>query len=187
MIPDVEFLKSSPMTHKFGDLFNPPALTNFLGVVHTEIDLTGISSLNFPPFSCANQRTAGLFVDNRYFPATGKPITFTWYPDRIEREAIYNGLKLNSQTVLPVGKPVALISLQVENQSGAEREVRLRLGLNGGITRADNPWNAPLPPCELDNIFKIDQKRKAVIFSAKNSRAHMIQGSTPMPDRIIAE
>ncbi|KAF5437876.1 hypothetical protein C5S35_01885, partial [Candidatus Methanophagaceae archaeon] len=104
MIPDVDFLKSSTMVHKFADFFNPPGLTNFFGVVHTEIDLTAISSLSFPPFSCASHRTAGLYIDGRYFPSTGKPISFIWYPDRIERSAEYNGLYLKSTTFMPVEK-----------------------------------------------------------------------------------
>ena len=186
MIPNVDFLKSSPMIHKFGDLFNPPGLTNFMGVVHTEIDLTGISSLSFPPFSCANHRTATLFVNGRYFPSTGIPVTFTWFPDRIERTADYRGLNFRSVTVMPFGQMAVLIKLQITNTSGTAKKVDLRLGLNGGITRATGPWNAPLPPCEKDNTVQTDQHRNAVIFSARHSRAHMLQGAFPRPDRVVA-
>jgi hypothetical protein len=146
MIPDVEFLKSSPMVHRFGDLFNPPGLTNFLGVLQTEIDLTGISSLNFPPFATSNQTTAMLFINNCYFPASGEPITFTWYPDRIEREAEYKGLNLKSVTVLAVKRRAVIIELQIENRSGSLKDVQILLGCQGGITRSTNPWLKPLPP-----------------------------------------
>ena len=42
MIPVVEDLKSSPMVHRFGDLFNPPGLTNFMGCVQTDVDPVAI-------------------------------------------------------------------------------------------------------------------------------------------------
>jgi hypothetical protein len=186
MIPDVEFLKSSTMTHKFADLFNPPGLTNFLGVIHTEIDLTGISSLSFPPFSCGNQRTASLFINNRFFPSTGQPISFVWYPDRVERSAEFDGLYLKSITFLPVNHFAAMIELSIENRSGSKRNVPVRIGLNGGITGAKNPWNRPLPPSETDNGVQIDNRRKAVLFSAKQSTAFSLQGSNPSPQKIIA-
>jgi hypothetical protein len=31
MIPTVDDVRSSPLVHKFGDMFNLPGLTNFLG------------------------------------------------------------------------------------------------------------------------------------------------------------
>jgi len=186
MIPDVEFLKSSTMIHKFADLFNPPGLTNFLGVVHTEIDLTGISSLSFPPFSCANHRTACLFIDDRYFPATGQPISFVWYPDRIERSAEYNGLYLKSVTFLPVNKMAVIIELTIENRSGIKRDVAVRLGLNGGVTNENKAWNRPLPPCETDNDVLIDRDRNALIFLARHSSAFMMQGCNPKAKHIVA-
>ena len=54
MIPSVDDLKSDILKHKTGDIFNPPGLTNFWGCVQADIDLTGIRSLNFPPFGCSD-------------------------------------------------------------------------------------------------------------------------------------
>jgi hypothetical protein len=184
MIPDVDFLKSSPMVHRFGDVFNPPGLTNFLGVLQTEIDITGISSLNFPPFATANQATVMLYINNCYFPATGEPITFTWYPDRIERETEFRGLYLKSVTVLAVKRRAVIIDLQIENRSGSSQDIDIGVGCQGGITKSMNPWLNPLPPCELDNIPQIDHKRKALILKATQSAAFMIQGANPVPDKI---
>ena len=174
------------MVHKFADFFNPPGLTNFIGVVHAEIDLTAISSLSFPPFSSASQRTAGLFIDGRYFPSTGKPISFVWYPDRIERSAEYNDLYLKSTMFMPVEKMAVVIELEVENRSGSRRNVRVRFGLNGEITNESSAWNQPLPPSETDNKVTVDNDRKAVIFSATQSAACMIQGSYPKAEKIIS-
>ena len=103
MIPAVDDLGSSPLVHRFGDCFNPPGLTNFIGCVQADIDVLGIRSLNFPPFACSDTTTAGLFIDGNYFPSTGSAITFRWFPDRIERSAEYEGLKLTTTTVLAEG------------------------------------------------------------------------------------
>ena len=83
MIPTVEDLASDKLVHKFGDMFNPPGLTNFWGAVQANVDITGIRSLNFPPFTNSDFVTAGLFLNNRYFPSLGANITFQWFPDRI--------------------------------------------------------------------------------------------------------
>ena len=96
MIPVVEDFRSSPMTHRLGDLFNPPALTNFLGCVQAEVDPVAIRALSFPPFATGDAVSASVYIDNTIFPATGSAVTFAWQPDRIEREAEYKGLRIRS-------------------------------------------------------------------------------------------
>ncbi len=176
MIPKSADLKSDVMIHKFGDLYNPPGLTNFWGSVQIDIDLTGIRSLNFPPFGCSDTITAGLYVNNKYFPATGIPVEITWYPDRIERKAEYLGFRFTSNTLLPMKKKAVIVQLKIENISGNKNEVELRWGIQGNITKAVKPWNEPLPPFEADNKAEIDEGRNAVLFSAKNSTAFSLQG-----------
>lgn len=92
MLLSVEELKSDILIHKAGDIFNQPGITNFIGCVQSDFDITGIRSLNFPPFGCSDIITAGLFINDIYFPATGTNIKYTWRADRIEREAEYQGL-----------------------------------------------------------------------------------------------
>jgi len=184
MIPDVDFLRSSEMKHKFGDLFNPPALTNFLGVVHSELDIMAISNFSMPPFSIAHQHTASLFLNDCYFQAIGCPVSFTWYPDRIVRSAEFNGLYLESTTVLAVNQRAVIIRLTVENRSGENREVKIGVGLQGGITKSVSSWNKPSPPSENDNQVLIDNNRKALIFKAMHSKAVLIQGMYPFADKI---
>ncbi len=184
MIPTVDDLKSSPLVHRFGDCFNPPGLTNFIGCVQADIDLTGIRSFNFPPFACADTLTAALYVNGKYFPSTGAPITFTWQPDRIERTAEFDGLLFRSITVLAVGKMAAIVRLQIENRSGRDREVTLKLGLRGGVTKSVSAWNNATPPSEPDNLIEIDPSRTALRFSARNSTAVSVQGTTPRPNEL---
>lgn len=180
----IEDLKSSRMVHKYGDIFNPPALTNFLGCVQANVDLTGIRNLSFPPFACGDTITAGLYVDDKYFPATGCPIAFTWYPDRIIREAEYEGLKFKTTTILAVKKMAAIVKVQIENQCGIEKKFKIRLGCRGNVTKCIKAWSDALPPSESDNRIEIDSKRKAILFSARHSSAHFLQGTFPVFEEI---
>src|SRR5438874_671752 len=184
MIPVVDDLKSSPMVHRFGDLFNPPGLTNFLRCVQVDLDLTGIRSLNFPPFACSDTVTAALFIDGRFFQSTGAPITFTWFPDRIEREANHDGLHIKTITALAWGKMAAIVQIRIENRSGRAREVQLKLGLKGNITKSIAAWSSAIPPCDLDNSMTIDEQRGAIRFSAQKGDAHSTQGVFPRASRI---
>jgi hypothetical protein len=180
MIPVVDDLKSSPMVHRFGDLFNPPGLTNFLGCVQADIDITGIRSLNFPPFACSDTVTANLYIDRKFFPSTGSPVTFTWYPDRIDRSSTVDGLELNTTTALAVGKTAALVQVRITNRRSSDAEVELKLAFRGGVTKAVRPWTDALPPTEADNAIDIDHDRCALRFTARNSSACSLQGIYPL-------
>ena len=164
------------MVHRFGDVFNPPGLTNFLGCVQADVELFGIRSLNFPPFACSDTTTAGLYVNGKYFPATGAAVTFRWFPDRIERSAEVDGLKLTTTTALAIGKMACVIELRVENRSGSKRDVTLKLRLRGGVTKSVTPWTNALPPTEADNQVEVDAARSALLFRARNSSACLVQG-----------
>jgi hypothetical protein len=178
----VEDLASDPMVHRFGDLFNPPGLTNFWGCVQADLDITGIRSTNFPPFACSDTRTALMYLNNRYFQASGAPITFRWFPDRIERTTEHNGLFLQTITIVPFERRAVLIQIDVKNIGGVSRQVDFRFGIQGGVTQTNTPWNAPLPPSENDNFVDIDNFRKALTFSAQQSSAFSIQGLYPNAD-----
>jgi hypothetical protein len=171
------------MVHRFGDLFNPPALTNFLGCVQADLDLTGIRSLNFPPFACADMVTGSLYVNGRYFQSLGVPVTFTWYPDRIERTAEIEELHLKTTTVLAVNRMAAIVRLQVTNR-GAARDLTLKIGLHGTVTQSVSAWTSAHPPSEPDNSIEIDPARGAVQFTARKSNASLVQGFSPRPQQI---
>lgn len=187
MIPNVQDCASDPLIHKFGDMFNLPGLTNFLGCVQVDLDITGIRSLNFPPFATSDTTTGCLYVDGAFFKATAAPITFVWYPDRIERTADYAGIRFHSVTVLAVGQMAALVRLEVENRSGSPRTVTLKYGLRGGVTRSDAPWVTAIPPSEENNAVHIDKNRGVLLFSAQASKAVSCQGIIPTPTEITSK
>lgn len=175
MIPDIDELRSSPLVHRFGDIFNPPGLTNFLGVVQADHDLTAFRSLNFPPLATSDTVTANLFLDGEYFLSTGRPITFTWYPDRLERTATIRDLEVKTTLVLAVGQRAALLRIDITATGSAERNVRVGLMLRGGVTQSRTGW-AVLPPTEENNRVEYDARSGAVLHSARESDAHFIQG-----------
>ena len=184
MIPTLDDLKSDVLKHKTGDIFNPPGLTNFWGCVQVDIDLTGVRSLNFPPFGCSDIITGGLFIDDKYFPATGTYIDFVWYPDRIERSTEFKGIFYKSVTVLPMKKKAVLVKLEMENRSGDERFIEIKFGFTGSVTKAVRTWNDAYPPLERDNKIDIDNKRKALLYSAQHSTAFQLQCIYPIADEI---
>ncbi|MGH2830749.1 MAG: hypothetical protein ACRDJM_09725 [Actinomycetota bacterium] len=181
MIPTVEDLASSPLVHRFGDHFNPPALTNFLGCVQAEVDLTSIRCLSFPPLSTGDTVTAALFLNGRYFPSLGVPVTFTWYPDRIVREAEWDGWRIRTTTALPFGRTAVILFLEAFNRAGGERELDVRLALRGGVTNDPGPWTRSPPPMEDEHEIGRDAGRGAIRFVAKRSGAVSVQGCRPAP------
>ena len=184
MIPEVEDLKSSAMTHRFGDCFNPPGLTNFLGVVQAVVDLTGLRCLNFPPFGTSDTVSGTFVIDGRHFPSLGIPVTFTWYPDRIVREADYKGFHFTSVTALALKKMAVMTKVTIENRSGETREIEIGLNVQGHVTKSTDSWAAFLPPQESNNVARIDRERGAVVFSAQQSCAVSIQGMYPRADSV---
>ena len=185
MIPTVEDFRSSPMPHRFGDLFNPPGLTNFLGCVQSDgADPVAIRSLNFPPFACSDTVTATLYLNGRIFQSLGAAVVTTWLPDRIERTAEHDGLALRSVTALPFGRMAAVVRLEVENRAAQARDVTLKLGLRGGVTQSVAPWTNAAPPTEADNLVEIDRDRAALCFRAQKSEAWLIQGTDARPSEV---
>jgi hypothetical protein len=175
VVPTSQELGSGRLVHRPTDLFNPPGLTNFLGCIQADLDVTGFRALSFPPFATGDMQTAGLYLDGEYFPASGAPVSYTWYPDRIEREAEFRGIRLRTTLALAAGRTAGVMRITAHNESGGYREVKLRLRLRGGITQTRAGWEF-LPPGEKDNRAEVDPGRGAVIFSARDTPAVLVQG-----------
>jgi hypothetical protein len=157
-------------------MFNLPGLTNFRGCVQADMDITGIRSVNFPPFATSDTITACLYVNGRFFKSTGSPITFIWYPDRIERLGMLEGITFRSVTIVPVGKMAAIVSLDLTNTTGEQRDLVLKFGMRSGITRSTTAWTVPQPPTESDNLATVDPVRPMVLFSSQKGGAFSCQG-----------
>jgi hypothetical protein len=183
VIPASNDLKSDRLVHKFGDLFSPPGITNFWGACQADLDITGVRSFNFPPFTTSDKVTASLFLDGWYFPAHNCPIAFTWYPDKIVREASFKDLELRSTMILPFGKTALIIRLELRNRGTAEREALVKFGTSGTITKNMGTGKVYVPPLEEDNRITVEESHRTVLFAAQHSAACSLQGMYPVPDR----
>jgi hypothetical protein len=195
-IPTVDSMRSIVMSHKFGDLFNPPGLTNQWGCAQAAMDAVAVRSIAFPPYAQGEMNVAPLgaggelltgvlYVDEEYFAATKTPIEFVWQPDRIERRAIYKGLEITSVTIVPFKTMAVAVKFSVKNVSGKARQTEIKLAINGGATKSVKPWNAAYSPGEYDNLRSIDKPRSAVLCKSKHTEAFVLQGAQPAPTELL--
>ena len=194
-IPTCASMRSTVMTHKFLDLFNPPGLTNQWGCAQAAMDVAAVRSIAFPPFAQGEMNVAPLgaggelltgvlYVDGEYFASTKTPIEFVWQPDRVERRSVYNGLELKSTTIVPFRTMSVAVKLTVTNMTKARRKTEIKLAINGGATKSVKPWNAAYSPGEYDNTRTIDNGRNAVLCKSKHTEAYVLQGASPKPKTI---
>lgn len=195
-IPTCDSMRSIVMTHKFGDLFNPPGLTNQWGCAQAAVDAVAVRSIAFPPFAQGEMNVAPLgaggelltgvlYVDGEYFAATKTPIEFVWQPDRIERKTVYKDLEITSVMIVPFKTMAVAVKFNIKNLSGARRKTQIKLAINGGATKSVKPWNAAYSPGEYDNARMIDKRRNAILCKAVNSEAFVLQGASPAPTQIL--
>ncbi len=195
-IPHVDALRSVTMTHAYGDLFNPPGLTNFWGCAQAALDIVGVRSLSFPPLAQGEQSTAALFatgeiltgvlyIDGEYFTSTRQPIAFVWQPDRIERRARDKDLDLASTMIVPFNQQSVLVRFTVKNTGRQRRRVEIKLALRGGAAKSVTPWNAAYSPGEFDNLRQVDKARGAVVFTSQHSTACAVHGAWPVADEVL--
>ncbi len=195
-IPTVDSMRSIVMTHKFGDLYGLPGLTNQWGCAQAAMDIVAVRSIAFPPFAQGEMNVAPLgaggelltgilFVDGEYFAATKTPVEFVWQPDRIERRTSYKDLEMTSVTIVPFKTMSVAVKLTVKNTSNARRKTEIKLAINGGASKLVAPWNAAYSPGEYDNARTIDKSRSAVMCQAVNSLAFVLQGASPAPNEIL--
>lgn len=196
-IPTVDSVCTPPLRHRFGDLFNPPGLTNFWGSAQALLDVTGVRSIAFPPFSLGelgvapfglsgDSATCVLYLDGEYVTARKQPVEFVWRPDRIERRALVDHLSLFSETILPFGRTGVAVRLHVTNEDTRPRRTELKLAVRGGVTKTPGPWNLPGSPGEFDNAVTVNEEAGTVLFSSRYTEAHVVQGSWPVADKVEA-
>lgn len=194
-IPTVESMRTVVMPHRFGDLFNPPGLTNQWGCAQAAMDVSGVRSIAFPPFAQGEMNVAALgsggelltgvlYVDGEYFAASKQLVEFVWQPDRVERRARYRGLELSSVMIVPFKQMSVAVSLTVENKQKTRRPTEIKLALNGGVTKSVTPWNAAYSPGEYDNQRTVDKERSAVMCKSVRNQAYSLQGSWPLATEI---
>ena len=182
VLPRSADLRSDPLEHRFGDLWNPPGLTNGFGCAQVDLDPVAVRSISFPPFATGDLVTGLLFLDDRLFSALGVPVTCTWQPDRVEREAFWDGLSVSTTTVVPPGEAAVLVQISVTNWTDQGRLLPIRLAVRSAVTQQLSRWTEAYPPGENDNELTVDALRGALIATARGSAAALVQGGLPRPD-----
>lgn len=185
LIPTVDDFTSDVEVQRYDEMVNPPGLTNFLGVAQVDHDVTGIRSVNIAPVSQGDTITALLSVDGRLFRSYGVPVAVRWRPDRVDRWATLDGLRIESTTVMPPGVRGVAVDVRVTNEGDSERSVRLGLALASAVTRSPEPWLAPSPPEEANTHFVVVD-RSAVLGRAGETAAVSVQG-VDASDAVVGE
>jgi len=195
-IPTCDSMRSIVMTHKFGDLYALPGLTNQWGCAQAAMDAVAVRSIAFPPFAQGEMNVAPLgaggelltgvlYIDGEYFSATKTPIEFVWQPDRVERRTRYKDLEITSTTIVPFKTMAVAVKFNVKNLSGQRRKTEIKLAVNSGATKSVKPWNAAYSPGEYDNTRTIDTPRNAILCKSKYTEAFVLQGASPQPQQIL--
>lgn len=172
-IPTVADLAADPVTHHYDDMVAPSGLTNHLGTVRVEHDLTSVAAVEFPPVSQALAATAVAFVDGRIFKSYGAPITHEWRPDRVVRRASLPGLEFESTTVAVPGRTAVAIDIVVRNTGAERRPVEVMLSLAARVTAREGAWNTPESP-DARNEASVDGTR--LVFTDDAGSAWSVQG-----------
>jgi hypothetical protein len=110
-LPKLADLASDRLVHHFRDLFNPPAAQNEWGYLQATKSVSGITAISFPPFICCGTPaipftpgdlvTCELFLNDQILyshPYPAGEVAFTWYPHRIVRETLVQGIRFTTQT-----------------------------------------------------------------------------------------
>jgi len=172
-IPTVAELAADPVTHHYDDMIAPSGLTNHLGTVRVDHDLTSVSAVQFPPVSQALATTAVAFVDGRIFTSYGAAVTHEWRPDRVVRRAVLPGLELETTTVAVPGTTAVAIDVRVRNTGGTARSVEFMLSLAARVVAGDQAWNAAESP-DARNEASVDGER--LVFVDAAATAWSVQG-----------
>ena len=197
LIPKPADLASSRLVHHFRDLFSPPAAQNEAGYLQATKSVSGITALSFPPLMCCgvpaapfspgNLITCEIFLNGRIltsYPAPAGEVAYTWFPHRILRETVAEGIRFRTETFLPSKQRAAAELIAVTNQSPQRRQISLGFDLRAGVTvKREKPWFAD-SAAEADNKLTSSEPHGCVIFEAQHSHAVSIQGVSPHPSRI---
>lgn len=173
LIPTVEDLAADAVTHHFDDMIAPAGLTNMLGTVRVDHDLTALSAVQFPPVSQGLTQTAVLYLDGRLFASYGVPVTHEWRPDRVVRSAAVDGLEIVTTTVCVPGRTAVAIDITVRNTTDADREVRIGLSAAARVTRSADAWLDAESPSSR-NTARVDGER--LVFGSADAAAWSVQG-----------
>ncbi len=194
--PTLSSLASDRISHVFRDLYSAPATQNEWGYLKATKSVSGMTAISFPPFACCGVpdtafspgylATCEIFLNGRMlmgYPPPATQVTYTWYPHRIVRESVVDGLEFTTHTFMPSKQRAAAQSIVVKNPGKASRTITLGFDLRAGVTRKSDAWFVN-SPAEVDNRITPMVSRGCLVFEAQHSKAASVQGLFPKPDRV---
>jgi len=200
--PRLEEFASARLVYRNGDLFNPPALTNFLGCLQAAPDILAVQHLTFAPYSLGESWLGALELNGRRLHTTAAPIEFHWRPDRITRWTTHDDFALESVCVMGVRRQTVTVALQVTNRASVARPLHLRVLTGEGVIRSTTNWKTPYSPREcpaisttpwdgtpaahtlVRNVVTPMADGHGLLFTSCTSAACALQACAPAPERI---
>lgn len=179
-------LGSAEIRAHWRDHFNHPPCFNDLGCFRVGPDPTGIFHFMMPPFSGKGEGTALLYIDESTPAAEGIDIGYQWFPDRVERNCEFKGLKIESTTRALSNLPGASLKVKITNATNEKvsREVGLKLG--GRLIHTIGGWASIGPeigPYD-EHIEKWEQSSDGSTFVfSSDEKAWQVQGTSFPPHR----
>ena len=198
-IPTPADLASDKLVHHLRDYFNPPMAQNEWGYLQAARSVSGITAIALPPFACCgtpdmsftpgNLITFEIFLNDQVltsFPPPAGAVAYTWYPHRIVRETVAQGIRFTTETFMPSKQRAAAELITVRNDSHERRSISLGFDMRAGVAvRRGKPW--PGKAAEPDNKLTSSESHGCMIFESQHSRAVSVQGISPRPARFERE
>ncbi len=194
--PTISSLGSDRLSHVFRDLYSSAAAQNEWGYLKATKSVSGITAISFPPYACCGLpettfspgylATCEIFLNGRMlmgYPPPATQVTYTWYPHRIVRETVAEGIEFITHTFMPAKNRAAALSIMVKNLGRASRTITLGFDLRAGVTKKTEAWFVN-SPAEVDNRITPMASRGCLLFEAQHSRAASVQGLEPKANRI---
>jgi hypothetical protein len=194
--PTLSSLASDRISHVFRDLYSTPAAQNEWGYLKATKSVSGLTAISFPPYACCGipdtpwspgyLATCEIFLNGRMlmgYPPPATQVTYTWYPHRIVRETMADGLEFTTHTFMPSRQRAAAQSILVKNPGSGRRDITLGFDLRAAVTRKNEAWFVSSPG-EADNRITPMISRGCLIFEAQHSHAVSVQGFLPHPNRV---
>ena len=200
--PDLNAFTSARLVYRNGDLFNPPALTNFRGCLQAAPDIMAVQHLTFAPYACGESWLGALTLNECRLHTRSEVIEFEWRPDRIRRWTQHEGFKLESTTVMGVGQQSVTVSLRITNATEEAGPARLKVLAGEGVIHSATNWKTPYSPREcpaisttpwegepaahtlVRNHIAPTPRADGLLFSSRTSPAFLVQATSPLPDRL---
>ncbi len=200
--PQLDDFRSARLTYRNGDLFNPPALTNFLGCLQAAPDITAVQHVTFAPYSLGESWVGALTLNACALSRRADPIDFEWRPDRIIRRTSHDDFDLVSTTVMGVRRQTVAITLRITNRGSTPRPCHLRFLTGEGVIHSCDQWRTPYSPRECPAISTTPWEGEppahtlvrnqivpttagdGLVFTSRTSQACALQVTRLAPDRI---